>query len=62
MLAISAMDSMLKVIPTMTTRYIHIAPAVPPLESGATIPMVERTHPFPSSSEYSKIERNLKFL
>jgi len=62
MLAISAIESMLKVMPTMTTRYIQIAPAVPPFESGAIMPIVERTHPLPSSSEYPKIERNLKFL
>jgi hypothetical protein len=62
MLAISAMDSVLKVMPTMTTRYIQIPPAVPPFESGASMPMMVRTHPLPSSSEYPKIERKLKFL
>jgi hypothetical protein len=62
MLAISAMDSVLKIMPTMTIRYIQIAPAVPPLERGESIPIVARTHPLPSSSEYPKIERKLKFL
>jgi hypothetical protein len=46
----------------MTIRYIQIAPAVPPLERGESIPIVARTHPLPSSSEYPKIERKLKFL
>jgi hypothetical protein len=62
MLAISAMESVLKVMPTMTIRYPQIAPAVPPFESGAIIPIIARTHPLPSSSEYPKIERKLKFL
>ena len=62
MLAISAMDSVLKVMPTMTIRYPQIAPAVPPFESGAITPMIVSAHPLPSSSEYPKIERNLKFL
>jgi hypothetical protein len=62
MLAISAMDNVEKIMPTITIRYIQIAPAVPPFESGAIMPIVERTHPLPSSSEYPNIEKNLKFL
>jgi hypothetical protein len=62
MLAISAMLNVLKIMPTMTVKYIQIAPAVPPLVSGESMPIVAMTHPLPSSSEYPKIERKLKFL
>jgi hypothetical protein len=62
MLAISAMDSVLKHMPTMTIKYIQIPPADPPFVSGPIKPTVERTHPLPSSREYPKIERKLKFL
>jgi hypothetical protein len=62
MLAISAIDSVLKIMPTITIRYIQIAPAVPPLERGESMPIVAMTHPLPNSSEYPKIERKLKFL
>jgi hypothetical protein len=62
MLAISAIDKVENDMATMTTKYIQIAPAVPPFESGASMPIMERTHPLPKSREYPKIERNLKFL
>lgn len=51
MLAISAIDNVEKVMPTITIKYIQMAPAVPPLESGASIPIVDKTHPFPSNNE-----------
>jgi hypothetical protein len=51
MLAISAIDNVENDMPTMTIRYIQIAPAVPPFESGASMPMIERTHPLPKSRE-----------
>jgi hypothetical protein len=62
MLAISAMDSVLKIMPTITIRKIQIAPAVPPFESGPIMLIVAMTHPLPSSSEYPRIDRKPKFL
>jgi hypothetical protein len=49
MLAISAIDKVENDMPTMTIKYIHIAPAVPPFESGASMPMIDRTQPLPKS-------------
>jgi hypothetical protein len=51
MLAISAIDNVENDMPKMTIKYIQIAPAVPPFESGAIMPMVDRTHPLPKSKE-----------
>jgi hypothetical protein len=62
MLAISAMESVLKIMPTITIRKIQIPPAVPPFESGPIRLMVAMTHPLPSSREYPRIERKPKFL
>jgi hypothetical protein len=49
MLAISAIDKVENDMPTTTIKYIHIAPAVPPFESGASMPMIDRTQPLPKS-------------
>jgi hypothetical protein len=62
MLAISAIESVAKIEPTMTMKYDQIVPAVPPLESGTRSPMIVSTHPLPKSREYPKIERKRKFL
>lgn len=62
MLAISAIDKVEKIEATMTMKYDHIAPAVPPFESGTSSPIVVITHPLPKSREYPKIERKRKFL
>lgn len=51
MLAISAIESVAKIEPTMTMKYDHIVPAVPPLESGTRSPMIVRTHPLAKSKE-----------
>jgi len=51
MLAISAIESVAKIEPTMTIKYDHIVPAVPPLESGTRSPMIVSTHPLPKSKE-----------
>ena len=51
MLAISAIESVAKIEPTITMKYDHIVPAVPPLESGTRSPMIVSTHPLPKSKE-----------
>jgi hypothetical protein len=51
MLAISAIESVAKIEPTMTMKYDQIVPAVPPLDSGTRSPMIVSTHPLPKSKE-----------
>lgn len=51
MLAISAMDRVEKIELVITTRYDHTVPAVPPLDSGTSNPIVVMTHPLPKSKE-----------
>jgi hypothetical protein len=62
MLAISAIDRVENKPQTMTIKHAHIAPAVPPFESGTSSPLVMNTHPFPKTNEYPKRERKWKFL
>jgi hypothetical protein len=51
MLASSAIDSVEKVIPIITMRYIQMPLAVPPFVSGTIMPAMEETYPLPRMRE-----------